>query len=67
MFILEVFIFNEKEKRGKWIAVTPTHSLKPYAYKTKEEALRMLRICYSDEILFNDFSKARVKEVGKDG
>jgi hypothetical protein len=37
------------ENRG-WFDVTPTLSNKPYSYDTREEAEKMLSICYPDQL-----------------
>ena len=48
------------EEKG-WVSVQGSHLPNPYRYETKEEAERMLCICYPDPALERE--KKRVVEV----
>lgn len=53
MFIMQVM------GRYSWISVRPTGG-KPYEYATEDEAWRMLRICYPEQVRIE--GQARVIE-----
>ena len=43
-----------------WVSIKASHLKTPYEYETKEEAERMLRICYGGTVLKED---QRILEV----
>lgn len=48
MFAMQVRIYEEAAKRHAWAYVHRSGSIRPYLYETKEEAWRMLEMCYPD-------------------
>ena len=56
-WIMEIYIETEPGKM-EWRAVHPSHG-KRYEYDTKEEAERMLRMCYGPPMLDSDHQRVR--------
>jgi hypothetical protein len=47
-FQIEVNVFDIEKNKYQWIALHPSRG-KAYEYKTREEAERILNICYGDK------------------
>ena len=43
---MQVQIVDPTTKQADWVSVKGSHLATPYEYDTKEEAEKMLRICY---------------------
>jgi hypothetical protein len=61
IWIMEIQIKNATTGEREWHAVRPSGG-EPYRYETKQEAEKMLRICYGPPLMDSD--KQRVREVG---
>jgi hypothetical protein len=58
---IQVYIWKNGE--GDWKSIHPTGG-EPYEYTNKDEAMRMLRMCYPDQVSFGELGKTvRVKEL----
>lgn len=57
-WVIQVRIEKPKGE-WNWISVCPSGSLNPYVYGTKEDAEKMMNICYPDSFGEN----VRIKEV----
>ena len=48
MYEMQILIYNQETHKKEWKSVHPTHG-KAYQYKTFQEAVDMLEMCYPDE------------------
>jgi hypothetical protein len=57
-WIMEVKVYNTETLKWEWAAVRPSGG-KQYEYNTKEEATKMINLCYGS--LSND--QARIRKI----
>ena len=60
MFKMQIQL-ERKDGTLEWKDIHPSHDPAPYLYETREEAERMLRICYGPPLL--DHNRQRVVKV----